>query len=175
MAERQYSDAIIEELLQQLEAGKSLSEICRDPRMPNRRTVTRWQRGGDELAERLADAVEIGFHEFAEETLRLVADAEDPMQGRNILASRQWFLAKRSRAYGDKPVVGIAVNVGVDDTFDALTRVLEGAAGRISGSRERTYIVDDSGSARSVDAGDAGLDDLAGPGRTRLGEDPDGR
>jgi hypothetical protein len=175
MADRQYSDEIIEELLQQLEAGKSLSEICRDERMPNRRTVTRWQRGADELAERLADAIEIGYHEFAEETLRLVAECKDPMQARNILAARQWFLGKRSRAFADKPLVGIAVNVGADDTFDALSRVLEGAAGRVSSGRERTYLVDRTGEARPVDAGAGELDDLAGAGGPGLGQDPDGR
>lgn len=173
MAKREIADEIIEELIEQLETGKALSEICRDPRMPNRRTVTRWMRAGGELAERLSDAAEIGFHEFAEETLRLVESCEDSQKARNIFASRAWYLGKRSRAFAEKPVVGVAMNVDAGDTFSAIARVLDQASGRISGRRTGTYIVDGEGEAGSIDArrGLAALDSSCGAG---LREDENG-
>lgn len=144
MAEHKYSDEIIDELLERLEAGKSLSEICRDPRMPNRRTVYRWQRAGDELSERIIDALDVGYDEFAEETLRLVAECECPHKARNLLASRQWYLGKRSRAYADRPVLGLAVNVDSGESFAAIAGALESIAAAKSSGRTgtRTLAID---------------------------------
>lgn len=172
MADRKYPAEIVERLRERLEAGESIASICRDPDMPNRRTIYRWMRGADELAEQLTDSMEIGFHEFAEETLRLVAECPDAMQARNILASRQWFLGKRSRAFAERPVVGVAVNVDGGDAFAAIAGALENAAAAKSGGRVSTRTLAIEGEARSIDPA-GGLADLAGHGGAGLREDED--
>ena len=42
-------EAVEESLLERLAGGESLSAICKDPRMPDRRTVQRWQDDDDEF------------------------------------------------------------------------------------------------------------------------------
>lgn len=166
-----YGEEIIEELLSRLEAGEPISAICRDRHMPNRKTVYRWERAGGELGERITESFEIGWEHFAYETMRLVAECADPAHGRNLLASRQWFLGKRSRTFAEKPVVGLAVNVDAGESFAAIAGALEGLASAKSGSRGSTFLVDDQGQARPIDSGGAGLAPLAGDGGPGLGED----
>jgi len=155
------SKKVIRELLDRLRAGEPVSVICRDAHMPNRKTIYGWQRAGGELGEQIDEALELGFHEYAEETVRIVSECADPQQGRNILAARTWFLGRRSRAFADKPAVGLAINVDVGDAFAAVAGVLEGAAAASASRRDRTYIVDADGTPRAIDAPREGLAQLA--------------
>lgn len=171
-----FNESTITRLIDRLAAGKSLSAICKGKGMPTRRTVQRWMQADDELAGRLLEAREIGFHEYAEQTLELVEKEPDPNKARVVLAARQWYLGKLSNAFRERPAsVGTVVNVDVADTFAAIARVLEQAAGRLSCRRDSTYLVDGEGQARPIDAGGGLLAHLDGTGREGLGKDPGGR
>lgn len=172
----QYQSEIIDRICEQLVEGKTLEEICAQPGMPHRVTVWRWGKGDDEVAQRIRDCWEIGFIGEGDRMYgKVVTMAEkDPRAAAVMLDAAKWQLGRRSAAYADRPLVqGAIVNVGDGDkTFDAVARLLESASARISGSRESTYVVDEHGAARPVDAGDQ-LSDLAPDGRQRLWENKD--
>ncbi len=169
-----YGEDTIERLLDQLAQGKPLKEICAQAGMPGRTTIHRWMQSDDDLAARLLEAREIGFYEYAEQTVELVEDEPDPNRARVILAARQWKLGKLSNAFRDKPVqIGVQVN-GSDagDAFAAVAGALDRAAAAISGGRNSTSPVVIDLPRGSADAAGR-LADLAGDGRPGLGQDPD--
>jgi hypothetical protein len=146
---------IIERIIEKLAQGKSLTAICEQRGMPSRRTVQRWLQGDDDLAERLHEAREIGFHQFAEQTLDLVEKEPDANRARVILAARQWYLGKLSNAFREKPVqIGVQVN-GADagDAFALVAGALDRAAAAIAGGGTSTQLLVDEGEARSDSAG----------------------
>jgi hypothetical protein len=154
MAQQTRDERIIERIIDQLAEGKSLTQICARKGMPSRRTVQRWLQADDELAERLHEAREIGFHQFAEETLELVENEPDANRARVILAARQWYLGKLSNAFREKPVqVGVQIN-GTDagDAFAAVAGALDRAAAAIAGGGTSTQLLADESEAGSDSA-----------------------
>lgn len=147
--------AVIEHILAELAKGKSLSAICRAAGMPARETVWRWTKGNDELAERILEARECGFHAYAEETLELVQKCRDPHKARVLLDSRRWYLGKLSQAFAEKPIaVGALINVDGADTFAAISAALERAAHAIqSRSTATVRLADDSTPGSAAAAG----------------------
>lgn len=145
---------IIDQLIDRLAEGHGLATICRDPNMPNARTVYRWMQSDDEMAARVREAREVGFYERAERAVEEVRNAADPIKARVIFDSERWYLGKLSLAFADKPVVGLAVSVDAGDAFAAVAGVLEGAAAAISSRRDRTIAV--------VEHREAGSDNAAG-------------
>lgn len=139
-------EKLIERIIEQLAQGKSLTAICQQRGMPSRRTVQRWLQGDDELAERLLEARETGFGQFAEETLELVEKEPDANRARVILAARQWYLGKLSNAFREKPVqIGVQVNGDAGDAFAAVAGALDRAAAAISaGSTATSLLADES-------------------------------
>lgn len=165
----QFADDIIEELIARLGKGEGLATICADVRMPHRATVHRWMRADGELAQRIMDAREIGFHDRAERAVEEVRNATDPIKARVVFDAERWYLGKISQAFADKPVVvGALINVDADDAFAAVAGALESAASRIAGSGTSTRPVVIEGEARPSDAGGR-LADLAGDGGPRVG------
>lgn len=78
-----YSAELAERILLQLEAGKSLREICAADDMPSRATVTSWISGNRTgFASQYALAKEIGLDQLAEECLE-IADA--PLIGEEVI------------------------------------------------------------------------------------------
>ena len=59
-------DDVLNELLERLEEGQSLSTICAAKRMPHRRTIERWANADDALAADIARARQIGYQARAE-------------------------------------------------------------------------------------------------------------
>ncbi len=117
-APAQRTDALIEEAIEWIANGKTLSDFCRQPGRPDRRTITRWIADDDDLVRRFTLARELGYDELAEEALRradepisLGPDGRiDPgvVQLRRLqIDTRLRLLAKWSSArYGDKVQVG---------------------------------------------------------------------
>lgn len=104
--------AIVDELTN----GKSLSVICENAGLPNRRTVQRWQDDDEEFNAAVTHAREIGFHSLAEKAL---ADAEtdtDAALGRLKFDARRWYLGKLSNAFSDNKA---QTHVHVDLTDEA--------------------------------------------------------
>lgn len=78
-----YSAELAARILLQLEAGKSLREICAADDMPSRATVTSWISGNRMgFASQYALAKEIGLDQLAEECLE-IADA--PLMGEEVI------------------------------------------------------------------------------------------
>lgn len=107
-------DAVISQALDALASGQTLSDFCRQPGRPDRRTITRWVAADPILQQRFAEARRIGHDVIAESTLAL-ADAPFPVgadgridpalvqQRRLQVDTRLRLLAKWDTArYGDK-------------------------------------------------------------------------
>jgi len=165
---------LIEELLTELAEGKGLATICRDPKMPNRRTVARWMRESSELADRITEAREAGYLYLGEKTLRDVEECTDPIKARLLFDARRWYLGKLSQGFAEKPVaIGAFVNVDAGDAFAAVTGALDRAAASIAsrGTSTRAVVIE----CETGPGDPAGrLADLDGAGGSGLGEDADG-
>ncbi len=175
MPNRAYPPETIDRICEQLEEGKSLILICKQDGMPNRRTVQGWAEGNDDIATRIREARELGYHYRAEMAVAAAKNAIDPHAGRLAFDAERWYLGKLSNAFRDKPVVGVNVNVAGDDALAAVQGVLDRAAATISGGSHSTKQVALPSPAGPGDAGGDGLADMDGAGGERLGEDPDGR
>jgi len=99
-----FAEDVIEELLQALQDGKSMRQICRDKRMPDAATVWRWSKGDDDLASAIVRAREIGYYTRAEKAVEDAKSAKDPSLGRLAFDAERWHLSKLSRAFAEKVV-----------------------------------------------------------------------
>ena len=99
-----FADDVIEELLAALREGKSMRQICKDKRMPDRETVMRWAKGDDELAASIVRAREAGYHARAEKAVEDAKKASDAALGRLAFDAERWHLSKLSRAFAEKVV-----------------------------------------------------------------------
>lgn len=145
-----YSDKVVRQLCEHLMMGKSLKQICDDPRMPSKRTVVRW------LADpRLSDFREMYYYarrvqaellvdeifEIADNTENdwkpvfnkdgeltdYKPDNEAIQRSRVRIDTRKWYAAKLvPRIYGDNK------HVDMDVTGD-LAELLKAAANKDSG------------------------------------------
>jgi hypothetical protein len=110
-------EAIVEAALECLANGETLSDFCRQPGRPDRRTITRWVAADPVLQSRFTEARRLGHDVIAEATLQL-ADAPLPagpdgridpalvQQRRLQVDTRLRLLAKWDTArYGDKAQV----------------------------------------------------------------------
>lgn len=169
-----YGPEVIDSIAEQLAEGKSLVVICKQDGMPTPRQVYRWINSDDDIAARILEAREVGFHLRAEMAVATAKSAKDPIAGRLAFDAERWYLGKLSNAFREKPLaVGVSVNVDRDDAFAAIAGALDRAAAAISSGRNSTSAVVIEGEARPADAGGQ-LADLAGSGGPGLGEDPDG-
>jgi hypothetical protein len=119
-----YTDELAAELLARLAAGEPLRSICRSETMPDEKTVRAWARDPDHpIAERYAQAREMGFFSIADEILEIaddsrndfidritrsgdverVIDEEAIARSRMRIAARQWLLSKAlPQTFGEK-------------------------------------------------------------------------
>lgn len=105
--ESQFSDDMIDELLERTSKGEQLTKLCSDVRMPSRSTVYSWLESDAEFAGRFRAARARGVHALAEECLDIadeeardavqVADKRVRIDTRLRLAGK-WLAAE----YGDK-------------------------------------------------------------------------
>jgi hypothetical protein len=92
---------IVEELLEQLRDGRSMRDICSDPRMPDRETVRRWCDEDADLNAAITHAREIGWYDRAERAVVEAKQAPDPVRGRLGFDAERWFLGKVSKIFSD--------------------------------------------------------------------------
>ena len=136
--EHPYPPETIDRLCEQLEEGKSLVIICREEGMPSRRTVQRWAKADGELATRIREARELGYHMRAEMAVAAAKKAEDPQAGRLAFDAERWYLGKLSNAFAERPLVEATVNVAGNDAFAAIEGVLGRAAAAIASGSSST-------------------------------------
>lgn len=92
-----------DEIIEKLENGNSMRTICEDQRLPDRRTIERWQNEDPEFAAAIARARETGFDRRAERAVDEAKAATDPQKGRLAFDAERWYLSKLApRRYGDK-------------------------------------------------------------------------
>lgn len=99
-----FAEDVIREMLDGLREGKSMRQICKDKRMPDRETISRWAKGDDELAASILRAREAGYHARAEMAVEAAKSATDAALGRLAFDAERWHLSKLSRAFADKVV-----------------------------------------------------------------------
>lgn len=97
-----WADDIMQEMISRLEEGESMRSICKDKRLPDRRTIERWARGDDELAANIVRARELGYHARAEKAVEDAKSATDASLGRLAFDAERWHLSKLTRAFADK-------------------------------------------------------------------------
>lgn len=104
MSDSALRDAIEEELLERLADGESLVSICRDQRMPNRKTVQRWQDDDADFDAAVTRARESGMFVLAEKAVEAAEMAEDAQLGRLAFDAKRWYVGKLSNAFSDNKV-----------------------------------------------------------------------
>jgi len=111
----EYSPELGEAICLRIAEGESLAKICRDPGMPNKRTVTTWVFKKPEFAEMYNFARQIQAELLGDEILDIAGDssadrrADGSIDHEAINRSRlrvdtiKWYLARiNGRKWGDK-------------------------------------------------------------------------
>lgn len=118
-----FTPELAAEICRRMSEGESLSQVCRDPSMPYRRTVREWRKEHPEFATLYAHAREELYEHWASEITEIsddgtndwierelrggrvvtVPDYEHIARSRLRVDSRKWMLSKLlPRQYGDK-------------------------------------------------------------------------
>lgn len=117
-----FADDQIEEMLERMEKGETLTSIGEDPRMPSIRSMMLWEDKQDDLGCRITQARARGFTVRAEAAVMRAQAAEDPQLGRLDFDAERWFLGKmHPKKFGDKiDVTSGGEAVQMDDTAIAV-------------------------------------------------------
>jgi hypothetical protein len=112
-----FTDELADAICDRIAGGEGLRAICRDDKMPGRRTVLDWldeDRGG--MRAKYARARE-AQGDFLDEEMQNVADAatnEDVQVAKLRISTMQWRASKLApKRYGDKIEVGGSLAVAV--------------------------------------------------------------
>jgi len=129
-----YDDAtknvMVDSLLVQIEAGKSMREVCRMEGMPDHTTVIRWMRDDASLATRYARArmaqADVLFDRMEAVEEAVSAGTMDSHAARVVLDSMRWRASKLApKVYGDR------LDVSVSDSRISITGALAAAQSRL--------------------------------------------
>ena len=104
--EPNYRDTITPDLIERIESGRSLWDVCKDSDMPHVNTIYEWMADDPAYKAKITRARETGYHERAERAVVAAKDATDAGLGRLALDAEKWFLSKVSKAFADKVVIG---------------------------------------------------------------------
>ena len=123
-------NAMVDSLLVQIEAGKSMREVCRMDGMPDHTTVIRWMRDDASLATRYARArmaqADVLFDRMEAVEEAVTAGTMDSHAARVVLDSMRWRASKLApKVYGDR------LDVSVSDARISITGALQAAQSRL--------------------------------------------
>lgn len=123
-------NAMVDSLLVQIEAGKSMREVCRMDGMPDHTTVIRWMRDDASLATRYARArmaqADVLFDRMEAVEEAVSAGTMDSHAARVVLDSMRWRASKLApKVYGDR------LDVSVSDARISITGALQAAQSRL--------------------------------------------
>jgi len=123
-------NAMVDSLLVQIEAGKSMREVCRMDGMPDHTTVIRWMRDDASLATRYARArmaqADVLFDRMEAVEEAVTAGTMDSHAARVVLDSMRWRASKLApKVYGDR------LDVQVSDARISITGALAAAQSRL--------------------------------------------
>lgn len=106
-ASAQWADDQIEEMIERMGQGETLTSISSDPRMPSMASMMRWEDEQDELGARITCARARGWTARAEQAVTRAQTASDASLGRLDFDAERWFLGKmHPKKFGDKTLVG---------------------------------------------------------------------
>jgi hypothetical protein len=157
-----YDDAtksvMVDSLLVQIEAGKSMREVCRMDGMPDHTTVIRWMRDDASLATRYARArmaqADVLFDRMEAVEEAVSAGTMDSHAARVVLDSMRWRASKLApKVYGDR------LDVSVSDARISITGALAAAQSRL------VDVIDVAPRALVHDVQSASADEGEGEGR----------
>lgn len=99
-----YNEDQANQIAERLSDGEPLRQICRDPNMPQWRTVYDWIAAHPDFAARIARARELGQDVIAEDCLAIADDLTDEPASRRVrVETRLKLLAKwNPKRYGDR-------------------------------------------------------------------------
>lgn len=106
----------MERVIAELETGKPLSAICREPGMPCRQTIRDWCEENKELGVRVARARLLGEESILEETIEIADDLTEDPASRKVRVWARLEALKRfnPKRYGDQPAAPVNVAVAVN-------------------------------------------------------------
>lgn len=106
-ASPQWSDDQIDEMLERMGQGETLTGISSDARMPSMASMMRWEEVQDDLGARITQARARGWTARAEKAVVAAQTSEDAPLGRLAFDAERWFLGKMyPKKFGDKTLVG---------------------------------------------------------------------
>ena len=94
-----FTQAIADDICERIAEGETLSEICRSPGMPKRRTVYDWLRSNIEFAKAMDIARDVGADAIADEALRI---ADTPKMGARRERSEDGYKVVREDMLGHR-------------------------------------------------------------------------
>ena len=123
-------NVMVDSLLVQIEAGKSMREVCRMEGMPDHTTVIRWMRDDASLATKYARArmaqADVLFDRMEAVEEAVSAGTMDSHAARVVLDSMRWRASKLApKVYGDR------LDVSVSDSRISITGALAAAQSRL--------------------------------------------
>ena len=121
---------IEEKIVEEIQTGRSLRQVCSDAGMPNIRTVTRWLTANAEFAHRYARArmaqADVLFDRMEAVEEAVTAGTMDSHAARVVLDSMRWRASKLApKVYGDR------LDVSVSDARISITGALQAAQSRL--------------------------------------------
>lgn len=142
-------NVMVESELVQIEAGKSMREVCRMEGMPDHTTVIRWMRDDASLATKYARArmaqADVLFDRMEAVEEAVSAGTMDSHAARVVLDSMRWRASKLApKVYGDR------LDVSVSDSRISITGALAAAQSRL------VDVIDVVPRINAPDASDAG-------------------
>lgn len=125
-----WSDDQIEEMLERMRSGQTLTEIASDPRMPSIDSMNRWEAEQDtELGAAITRARDLGYQVRAERAVINAETAEDPAKGRLAFDANRWFLGKmRPKIFGEAALIKHANHEGDKLELDDVSKFTRLAA-----------------------------------------------
>jgi len=125
-----WADDQIEEMLNFMREGRTLTEIAAEPRMPSIDTMNRWEAEQDtELGAAITRARDLGYQVRAENAVLNAEKAEDPQKGRLAFDANRWFLGKmRPKIFGEAAMIKHANHEGEKLELDDVSKFTRLAA-----------------------------------------------
>lgn len=125
-----WADDQIEEMLEKMRSGMTLTEIASDPRMPSIQTMANWEKEQDtELGLGITRARDIGYLVRAEKAVTEAKEAKDPSLGRLAFDADRWFLGKmRPKIFGEAAMIKHANHEGEKLELDDVSKFTRLAA-----------------------------------------------
>jgi hypothetical protein len=114
-----FEDDVIVELITRTEQGEPLTQICKDPRMPKRRTVYDWFEADAEFAAQFRAARARGVHALAEQCLEI---ADGPALDAVAVADKRVKIDTRLRLAGKWLPAIYGERVDVNHSGEVVTR-----------------------------------------------------